>query len=208
MRWTRPPPRASRSRRTCEHKLVTAAQMAAANSAEFGMPVFDPAAMDSSQSALNLAKEDLLQKHAVLPLFKRGGKLFVGTADPTNTHALDEIKFHTNLVVEPILVDEDAIRINLERWLQAADAFGDALDDAEGLENLDIDSGAEEKRDAGADGKQDYTRIVKVGTKGSIDAIKRGASDLHFEPYATHNPVRLRIAASLTHSAKMPRTPT
>src|SRR3546814_5021394 len=67
-----------------EHKLVTAAQMAAANSAEFGMPVFDPAAMDSSQSALNLVKEDLLQKHAVLPLFKRGGKLFVGTADPTN----------------------------------------------------------------------------------------------------------------------------
>src|SRR3546814_20381511 len=87
--------------------------------------------MDSSQSALNLGKEDLLQKHAVLPLFKRGGKLFVGTADPTNTHALDEIKFHTNLVVEPILVDEDAIRINLERWLQAADAFGAALDDAE-----------------------------------------------------------------------------
>src|SRR3546814_4964277 len=102
--------------------------------------------MDPSQSELSLVKEDLLQKHAVLPLFKRGGKLFVGTADPTNTHALDEIKFHTNLVVEPILVDEDAIRINLERWLQAADAFGDALDDAERLENLDIDSGEEEDR--------------------------------------------------------------
>src|SRR3546814_7719710 len=54
-----------------EHKLVTAAQMAAANSAEFGMSVFDPAAMDPSQSALNLVKEDLLQKYAVLPLFKR-----------------------------------------------------------------------------------------------------------------------------------------
>src|SRR3546814_6731019 len=75
--------------------------------------------MDPSMSGLSLVKEELLQKHAVLPLFKRGGKLFVRTADPTNTHALDEIKFHTNLVVEPILVDEDAIRINLERWLQA-----------------------------------------------------------------------------------------
>src|SRR3546814_7667898 len=101
-----------------------------------------------------MCKGGLLAKHAVLPLFKRGGKLFVGTAEPTNTHALDEIKFHTNLVVEPILVDEDAIRINLERWLQAADAFGDPLDDAEGLEKLDIDSGDEEKRDAGSDGKQ------------------------------------------------------
>src|SRR3546814_554740 len=115
-----------------EHKLVTAAQMAAANSAEFGMPVFDPAAMDPSMSGLSLVKEELLQKHAVLPLFKRGGKLFVGTADPPNTQGRVGVKFHTNLVVGPILVDEDAIRINRERWLQAADAFGDALDDAEG----------------------------------------------------------------------------
>src|SRR3546814_15137998 len=79
--------------------------------------------------------------------------------------------FHTNLVVEPILVDEDAIRINLERWLQAADAFGDALDDAEGLENLDIDSGEEEQRDAAADGKQDDTPNVKFVNKVLIDAI-------------------------------------
>src|SRR3546814_7921824 len=96
-----------------------------------------------------------------------------------------DLKFHTNLVVEPILVDEDAIRINLERWLQAADAFGDALDDAEGLENLDIDSGEEEQRDAAADGKQDDTPIVKFVNNVLIDAIKRGASDIHFEPYET-----------------------
>lgn len=187
-----------------ENKIVTAAQMAAANSAEFGMPVFDPGAMDPSMSGLSLVKEELLQKHGVLPLFKRGGKLFVGTADPTNTHALDEIKFHTNLVVEPILVDEDAIRINLERWLQAADAFGDALDDAEGLENLDIDGGDEEQRDAAADGKQDDTPIVKFVNKVLIDAIKRNASDIHFEPYETDYRVRLRIDGILKQSAKMP----
>src|SRR5690606_10312375 len=56
-----------------EHKLVSAAQLAAANSIEFGMPVFDPSVMDGSQSAIKLVKEELLQKHAVLPLFKRGG---------------------------------------------------------------------------------------------------------------------------------------
>jgi len=187
-----------------EHKLVTAAQMAAANSAEFGMPVFDPASMDPSMSALSLVKEDLLQKHGVLPLYKRGGKLFVGTADPTNTHALDEIKFHTNLMVEPILVDEDSVRLNLERWLQSADAFGDALDDAEGLENLDIDGGEEEQRDAAASGKQDDTPIVKFVNKVLIDAIKRGASDIHFEPYETDYRVRLRIDGILKQSAKMP----
>src|SRR3546814_6405775 len=104
------------------------------------MPVFDPAAMDPSMSGLRLVKEELLQKHAVLPLFKRGGKLFVGTAEPTNTHALDEIKFHTNLAVKPILVDEEAIRINRERWRQADDDFGDELDDAEGTETLDTET--------------------------------------------------------------------
>jgi type IV pilus assembly protein PilB len=187
-----------------EHKLVTATQMAAANSAEFGMPVFDPAAMDGAQSAVKLVKEDLLQKHNVLPLFKRGGKLFVGTADPTNTHALDEIKFHTNMVVEPILVAEDAIRHTLELWLQAADSFGDALDDSEGLEHLEIESGDEEARDTGPEGKQDDTPIVRFVNKVLIDAIKRGASDIHFEPYETDYRVRLRIDGILKQTAKMP----
>src|SRR5690606_4556245 len=86
-----------------EKKLVTSAQLAAANSIEFGMPVFDPATMDASHNAIKLVNDDLLRKHNVLPLFKRGGKLFVGTSDPTNTHALDEVKFNANLVVEPIL---------------------------------------------------------------------------------------------------------
>src|SRR5690606_26300287 len=102
-----------------EHKLVSAAQMAAANSIEFGMPVFDASTMDPASNALKLVSEELLNKHHVLPLFKRGAKLFVGTSDPTNSHALDEIKFHTNLVVEPILVDEDTIRRTLEQWQQA-----------------------------------------------------------------------------------------
>ncbi|TWG93268.1 type IV pilus assembly protein PilB [Luteimonas sp. J16] len=186
-----------------EHKLVTAAQMAAANSIEFGMPVFDAAAMDPSSNALKLVSEELLNKHHVLPLFKRGGKLFVGTSDPTNTHALDEVKFHTNLMVEPILVDEDTIRRTLELW-QAAEGFGDALDDAEGLENLEVEAGTEDEgRDAAGEGKDDAP-IVKFVNKILIDAIKRGASDIHFEPYETDYRVRLRIDGILRQVAKMP----
>ena len=74
-----------------ELKLVSPAQLAAANSIEFGMPLFDPATMDPAQSAIRLVKDELLHKHHVLPLFKRGGRLFVGVSDPTNTGALDEI---------------------------------------------------------------------------------------------------------------------
>jgi len=188
-----------------EHKLVTSAQMAAANSVEFGMPIFDPSAMDASVSAIKLVNEELLGKHQVLPLFKRGGKLFVGTADPTNSHALDELKFHTNLAVEPVLVDEDSIRRTLELWLQAADSFGEALGDSDGLDSLDISAGDEEPKDTGIDGKQDDAPIVKFVNKVLIDAIKRGASDIHFEPYENDYRVRLRVDGILKQTAKMPQ---
>src|SRR5690554_6684688 len=187
-----------------ETKLVTAAQMAAANSIEFGMPVFDPSVMDGSQSAIKLASEELLAKHPVLPLFKRGGRLFVGTSDPTNTHAMDEVKFHVNLAVEPILVDEDKIRRCVELWQDAGDTFGDAMDDTEGLDNLDIGGGEDEASDSGVDAKGDDTPVVKFINKVLIDAIKKGASDIHFEPYETDYRVRLRIDGILKQVAKMP----
>src|SRR3546814_847915 len=188
-----------------EQKLVTATEMAAANSIEFGMPVFDPTAMDGSQSAIKLVKEDLLQKHSVLPLYKRGGKLFVGTADPTNTHALDEIKFHTNLVVEPILVAEDIIQRVMEQWQQSNDSLGDALGDDDDLDNLDISGGDEDAGgDAGVEAKGDDTPVVKFVNKVLIDAIRRGASDIHFEPYETDYRVRLRIDGLLKQTARMP----
>ncbi|NLC59741.1 MAG: type IV-A pilus assembly ATPase PilB, partial [Gammaproteobacteria bacterium] len=143
-----------------EKKLVSAAQLTAANSIEFGMPVFDPASMEADQSAIKLVKEDLLHKHGVLPLFKRGPKLFVGTSDPTDTRALDEVKFNANLTVEPILVDEDTLKRTLELWLDASDNFSEALEDADGLEDLDVgdDDAATE---AGSDLKGDDTPIVK-----------------------------------------------
>jgi type IV pilus assembly protein PilB len=188
-----------------ENRLVTSAQMAAANSIEFGMPIFDPATMDATQSAIKLVKDELLSKHTVLPLFKRGGKLFVGIADPTNSHALDEIKFHTNLTVEPILVDEDKIRRIAELWQESHDTLDAALGDGDGMESLDISGGDEDLiGDSGVDAKGDDTPVVKFINKVLIDAIKKGASDIHFEPYETDYRVRLRIDGLLKQVAKMP----
>ncbi|WP_058835513.1 type IV-A pilus assembly ATPase PilB [Luteimonas abyssi] len=187
-----------------EHRKVSGAQLASANSIEFGMPIFDPSAMDASQSAVKLIKEELLRKHSVLPLFKRGGKLFVGTAEPTDTRALDEIKFHTNLVVEPILVDDDLLRRTLELWLDANDSFGQDLEGTDGLENLDVGTDDDGKSDSLADGKGDDTPIVKFVNKVLVDAIRKGASDIHFEPYETDYRVRLRIDGILKQVAKMP----
>ena len=75
----------------------------------------------------------------MLPLFKRGNRLFVGVSDPTNTHALDEIKFHTNLAVEPILVDEDSLRAHPGPVARTpATPSATACGDDEGLDNLEV----------------------------------------------------------------------
>lgn len=188
-----------------EKKLVTSAQLAAANALEFGMPLLDVTVFDPNQSAISLVSEELLRKHHVLPLFKRGGKLFVGTSDPT--HSLDEIKFHTNLVVEPILVDEDQIKRTLEQWQSKHDALGGSLGgDDEGMGELDVSVGDEDggNTEAGVDAKGDDTPVVKFVNKVLVDAIRKGASDIHFEPYEDDYRVRFRIDGLLKNVAKAP----
>jgi type IV pilus assembly protein PilB len=187
-----------------EHRMVSASSLAAANSAEFGMPLIDALAIDPTQSGIKLVKEELLRKHQVLPLFKRGNRLFVGTSDPTNNQALEEIKFHTNLAVEPILVDSDQIRRCLDLWQESAESDGDFGDD-EGLDGLDVSGGDDElANDSGVDASGDDTPIVKFVNRALVDAIRRGASDIHFEPYETDYRVRYRIDGILRIARRAP----
>ncbi len=191
-----------------EKKLVAASQLAAANAVEFGMPLLDVSAFDANQNAVKLVSEELLQKHQVLPLFKRGNRLFVGVSNPTQTRALDDIKFHTNLVVEAILVDEDQIRRTLEQWQASNASLGSSLgNDDEEMGDLDVSTGDEDMGaggDAGVDAKGDDTPVVKFVNKVLVDAIRRGASDIHFEPYEDDYRVRLRIDGLLKNVAKAP----
>jgi type IV pilus assembly protein PilB len=192
-----------------ENKLVAPVQLAAANSVEFGMPIFDLGAMDPNQSAIKLVNEELVRKHAAVPLFKRGGRLYVGISDPTNTRALDEFKFATNLAVEAILVDEDRIKATIDKWLESAASFSEAMVEGDGdedFENLDVSGGDEDMEDAagGVDAKGDDTPVVKFVNKVLVDAIRRGASDIHFEPYETEYRVRLRIDGILKQIARAP----
>jgi type IV pilus assembly protein PilB len=186
-----------------ENRLVSSAQIAAANSIEFGMPLFDSTALDFRFSAAKLVSEELIQKHHALPLLKRGNRLFVAISDPTNTRALDDIKFAANLAVEPILVDEERLRRSIDMALSAGDDLGKQEDD-EGLENLES-TGDDDDADTGTvDSKGDDTPVVKFVNKVLLDAIKRGASDIHFEPYETEFRVRLRMDGILKGVAKAP----
>ena len=188
-----------------DRRLVTPAAIAAANSIEFGMPLVDAIALDPSQSAIALVKEDLLRKHQVLPLFKRGNRLFVGISDPTDHQALDELKFHTNLAVEPILVDAERIKRCLDQWLEVAEAMADEMADAEGMDGLEVGGSDDDlSNDTGVDAKGEDTPVVKFINKALVDAIRKGASDVHFEPYETDYRVRFRIDGILKTAKRVP----
>ncbi len=190
-----------------EHALANGNQIAMAVSAEFGVPLFDAEALDLTQAPIKLVSEKLITQHKALPLFKRGNRLFVGMADPTNLHALDEIKFQTNHSVEPIMVNEEQLSRFIEQALNQVSTTVDGMDDTEGLDTLDVDSGDLEgdESSSGIDATgTDDAPIVKFVNKVLVDAIKRGASDIHFEPYENNYRVRLRMDGLLRAVASPP----
>ncbi|HRY00582.1 MAG: type IV-A pilus assembly ATPase PilB [Rhodanobacteraceae bacterium] len=187
-----------------EEKLATTGDIAYANSVEFGVPLFDVGAMDLNQTQVKLVNEELINTHQALPLFRRGNRLYVAIADPTNTRALDEIKFQANLSVEPILVDSQKLGRAIEQAMSAMDSFNDEVEGAEGLENLEIGEDDDDRKESGVDAKGDDTPVVKFVNKVLVDAIKKGASDIHFEPYEHEYRVRLRMDGVLTQLAKAP----
>ncbi len=186
--------------------IVSSATVAHALSVEFGMPLMDVTALDLSASPMKLVKEELITKHKALPLFKRGNRLFVGVSDPTSLRALDEIKFQTNTQVEPILVDEAVLEKLIEHVLAGGGtSIGSMSDDSEGLDSLESSSG-EEMSESGVDamGGSDDAPVVRFVNKVLVDAIKRGASDIHFEPYEANYRVRFRMDGILRGIAAPP----
>jgi type IV pilus assembly protein PilB len=190
-----------------QNGLARADQVAASAASEFGLPLVDVRSVDLKVAPIKLVEEKLIQTHKALPLFKRGNRLFVGVADPTNLRALDEIKFHTNLSVDPIIVPEDQLDRAIEQALAGADTLASVVGDDEGLENLDLEAGSDDDLadDGGADASGvDDTPIVKFVNKVLLDAIKRGASDIHFEPYEQVYRVRYRLDGILRPIASPP----
>jgi type IV pilus assembly protein PilB len=189
------------------NRLGDARQIAIAAAHEFGVPLLDLDAVDLDLDVVKLVDEKLLLKHRILPVLQRGKRLFIAVCDPTNLQALDEIKFQTTLRIEAIVVEQDKLEARVARAIEAVDTSMSSLDeDGEGfdLENLEVSGGEEE---AGADVTNsdiDDAPIVRFVNKVMVDAIKKGASDIHFEPYEKHFRIRLRQDGVLTEIARPP----
>jgi len=187
-----------------QNNVLDALTIANAASQEFGVPLFDIETMDLEQAATSLVDEKLLRQHHALPLFKRGNRLFVAVSDPTNLLALDEIKFHVGANTEAVLVEEDKLTQTIERALEAQDTSFSDLDDTD-LDDLEISGGDEAPAsDDGGDSDIDDTPVVRFVNKVLLDAINKGASDIHFEPYEKVYRVRFRQDGVLHEIATPP----
>ena len=180
--------------------------IAVAASNEFGVPLFDLDAANLDLDTIRVVSDKLLSKHRVLPIFRRGRRLFLAVSDPTNQHAIDEIKFQTSLGIEVVLVEEDKLQKALDKAIEQVEAAITPLagEDDVDLESLEVTGGDEEAEDKISRDDVEDAPIVRFVNKVMLDAIRRGASDIHFEPYEKTYRVRFRMDGVLKEIAQPP----
>jgi len=187
-------------------KVATARDIAISASNEFGVPLLDMDAIVPDLDVYRLVSDKLLQKHRVMPLMKRGKRLFLAVSDPTNLHALDEIRFQTSMSIEFVVVEDDKLQKAVDKAVdQAESVMPKFSDDDIDLENLEV-TGGDEEAEAAALGRDDVedAPIVRFVNKILLDAIKKGASDIHFEPYEKIFRIRTRLDGVLKEVALPP----
>jgi type IV pilus assembly protein PilB len=147
--------------------------------------------------------EKLIRQHRVLPLWKRGNKLFVGVSDPTNHQAITDIQFSTGLNTEAVLVEDDKLGDAIEKFFDSTSSGMDDLADVD-LDGLDVEAVNDDEPETGDGNSADDAPVVRFVNKMLLDAIKKGSSDLHFEPYEKAYRVRFRTDGMLQEIARPP----
>lgn len=169
-------------------------------SVEFGEPLFDISAYDPAQILRDAIDEKLITKHRILPIFKNSSILYVATSNPTNIEAIDAVRFSTKLNIETIIVEHNKLEKLIEQNFTEESTF--EFDEDFDLD-VDVES-ADPNKEEDDSNKGEEAPIVKYINKLLIDAIRMGASDLHFEPYEKIYRVRYRVDGVLRQIATPP----
>ncbi len=181
--------------------LADAGKVATLVANEFGDPLFDLDALNLDNLPKDLVDEKIVRKFNALPIFKRGQRLFVAMSDPSRLDAIDAISFNARLSVETVVVEDDKLKKVIDG------AFADSMDDFAGFDDGDLSVEVEDTDNDNdnvvVDGVEDAP-VVKFVNKMLLDAIRAGASDLHFEPYEKAYRVRFRIDGVMDKVASPP----
>jgi len=183
-------------------KRMTPQQLAVFGSRAFGVPLFDLSAFELEQIDKAYFDAKIAQTRRVLPLYKRGNRLYVAISDPANLQALEEVRFKNNLPVEPIVVEDDKLGQAIAKVIEAS---GTTLQEMASLEDIEI--GLEEGSPQASvedDSEVEDAPVVKYIQKVMLDAIAAGASDIHLEPYEKFFRIRYRVDGVLMEIAQPP----
>ena len=185
-------------------KRISANQLAVFASRAFGVPLFDLSGFDVDQLQKDLIDLKIAQARQVLPLHKRGNRLYVATSDPANLQGLEEIRFKTNLVVEPVVVENDKLAAIIHKLVEASGA----LISTDSISDDDLEIALQEAGNPLASDEEssevEDAPVVKYLQKILLDAIAAGVSDIHFEPYEKFYRVRYRLDGILMEVAQPP----
>ena len=186
-----------------QNKLAKSRAVVELAGEQFGVPYFDLASIDKDAQPQDLISEKLVRQHRVLPLQRRGNKLYVAVSDPTNHLAVSDIQFNTGLNVEAVLVEDDKLGQAIDKFFESAATALDGLTDSD-LDDLDVEISGSKPESEGEHNEADDAPVVRFVNKMLLDAIKRGSSDLHFEPYEKSYRVRFRTDGVLHEVARPP----
>lgn len=175
------------------HKLIDSKVVAEKISMQFGLPLFDLDSIDHRSLPIVKISEKLMLQYNALPLLVRGKSLFVALSDPTNSQALDDIKFQSLLNPKVILVEENKLAKAIEKALEGDDTSIDGILD-EDLDNLTV---ATDDDKVDINSEVDEAPIVRFVNKILLDSVKKGVSDIHFEPYEKTFRIRVRLDGML-----------
>ncbi len=189
-----------------DNKIALAGEVARIASSEFGLPLFDLTALEIDPTLVQLVDEQLILQYHALPLWKRGNRLFLALADPSNLRALEDIKFKAGINTEPIVAVETQLNQCIKHALEKATQIIDGMLDSD-LDNVDVNQGDDaDLKESSLFNRntEDDAPVVRFINRAILDAINRGASDLHFEPYEKIYRVRFRQDGILREVAKPP----
>ena len=175
-------------------------------SRQYGVPAINLQFFEIDPNVVKLIPQETARKHQILPLSRVGASLTIAMVDPTNVFAMDDIKFMTGFNIEPVVASESAIMERIDRAY--AEPEQENLDDimaSMGEEaELELQADAEELNTSDLEKSAEEAPIVKLVNLILTDAVKRGASDIHIEPYEKEYRVRFRIDGVLQNIMQPP----
>jgi type IV pilus assembly protein PilB len=188
-----------------DNDIISSSQLAELCEQEYGIPLLDLDAFELAEIPQKYLNSKLIEKHHALPIYTQGNTLFIAVSDPTNVTALEDFGFTFSLHTEALLVDERKLQRAIQRLVDPTeDDFSKSMsDDNIGeIEVGDVDDAR--LQETAESNSEDDAPIVKYINKVLLDAVRKGASDLHFEPYEKKYRIRFRIDGILYEVATPP----